>query len=627
MSDKPSITHSCKSRKNHDDTKKYKVIFDLAADAIFIGNQQGQFTEVNESALLLTGYTREELLAKTMSSLFADDELHQSPLRYDLLFEGKTIRADRNLVKKDGTIIPIEMNSRMLPNGALQAVIRDISARIQLEQSLEEHLKHQQNIIDAAFEAIGIFVDGICVIQNKRAEELFGYTIEEAIGRPATDWIAPAERERVKQKILFGVEDLYESVGIHKDGSEFPIDIQARITTYNGKPARITAARDITSRKKAENDLLTLQKLESIGTLAGGLDHDLNNILTGLFGNLSLARIHLKEEDRAYQFIEKAEESLTRFTRITNKLLTFSKGGQPVTQSVNLKDLIQDIVHFDLAGSNVIAHLSSDEHLWTARVDEGQIQQVFSNLIINANQAMPDGGNLLIKLFNTDNTSGIISNLPIGLYIKIEVDDEGKGIHPDNLVNIFDPYFTTKEHGSGLGLTSVHSIVSKHGGLISASSVVDKGTRFTVYLPAEKENTNKENFIETNQTTQLEKPFRILLMDDDSSVCTICKNLLESIKCPVSVAHNTSEAIKLFSQADKDEIPFDIAILDLTIPGEAGGIETVKELLAINKRTKMVVSSGYSDNPVMANYKEYGFSAVLAKPYTLDKLMTMLQSL
>ncbi len=399
------------------------------------------------------------------------------------------------------------------------------------------------------------------------------------------------------------------------------------MTTLDGKIARISAVRDITARKKAETDLLTIQKLESLGTLAGGLAHDLNNILTGLFGNLSLAKLHLKPAETAHRFITKAEESLTRFTRITNKLLTFSKGGQPIIQSVELTELVQEIVLFDLAGSNVIAHLDSDEQLWNAKVDAGQIQQVFSNLVINANQAMPKGGNLFVRLSNCDNSAGHISHLSSGLYIEIEINDEGYGIQPEHLKNIFDPYFTTKENGNGLGLTSVHSIISKHGGIISVVSTVGQGTKFTFYLPAEPKTAVKDTPLQTEKPQKLTKQFKILLVDDDETVCNICSSLLKSLDCAVITADSTPKAIDEFTAADRNQEPFDIAILDLTIPGEAGGVETVKELLKINSSTKMVVSSGYSDNPVMANFQKYGFSAILTKPYSLEQLVAVLRKL
>lgn len=546
-------------------------------------------------------------------------------MRYDLLKKGEIVKVERNLTRKDSSVVPIEMNSRMLPDGTLQAVVRDNSERIRMKQDLEDLLGRQKVIIDAAFEAVFISIKGVCVGQNRRAEEIFGYTEEEAIGKPGTDWIIPEERNRVMQKMLSGYEGSYETVGLRKDGSEFPAEIQARMTTYKGEAARVTALRDITLRKKAENDLLTIQKLESVGALAGGLAHDLNNILTGLFGNLSLAKIQLNSADPAYNFIFKAEESLTRFTHITNKLLTFSKGGQPVIESVGLAELVEEVVNFDLAGSNVIPVLDTDQQLWNANVDIGQIQQVISNLVINANQAMPNGGNLYISLANFDNTSGVILNLAPGLYVKVTIRDEGDGVEPENLINIFDPYFSTKQNGSGLGLTSVHSIISQHDGLITVASEVGHGTVFKIYLLASEENTPKnEKWIE-GKVKGIKKQYKILLVDDDKEVCTVCSSLLQSLNCSVVIANNCIQAVDRFIEAKNQNQPFDIAILDLTIPGESGGAETVKQLFQIDQKTKMIVSSGYSDNPVMANFKEYGFSAILAKPYTIEKLVEVLE--
>lgn len=611
--------------KLRNEREKYRLIFEHATDAIFIGNSLGEFIEVNESAVHLTGYSKDELLTKTMPSLFSNEELSKHPLRFDLLQKGEIVKVTRNLARKDGSLIPIEMNSRMLPNGSLQAVVRDISDHARMKQDLEDLLGRQQVIIDAAFEAIFISIKGICVGQNREAREMFGYTDKEAIGRAGTDWIIPEQRNRVMQKMLSEHEGSYETVGLRKDGTEFPVEIQARMTTYSGEKARVTALRDITLRKKAEHDLLTIQKLESLGTLAGGLAHDLNNILTGLFGNLSLAKLQLSPTALAYTYIQKAEESLTRFTHITNKLLTFSKGGKPVIEPADLANLVREIVHFDLAGSNVNPVLSYEQQLWRANIDKGQIQQVFSNLIINANQAMPNGGNLYINLANCNNSSGTILNLSPGSYVKAEIRDEGEGIALETQKNIFDPYFTTKANGTGLGLASAYSIVSQHKGLITVTSEIGKGTLFEVYLTASQENGLQSEKQIGDKEKAMNKKHKVLLVDDDSEVCNVGTNLLKALSCSVVIANNTLQAVDKFTEAKKQNQPFDIAILDLTIPGELGGADTVKRLLQIDQNTKMIVSSGYSDSPIMANYKEFGFSAILAKPYTIEKLIDVLK--
>lgn len=603
---------------------KHQLVFELAADAMFTGDKYGNLTDANETAVHLTGYSKAELLTKTMSALFSKEELVKSPLQYDLLKQGKTVKLERDLTKKDGSRVPIEMNSRMMPDGTLQAVIRDVSDRRKLERNLKDLLYRQEVIINASFEAVFISINGICVVQNKKAREMFGYTDEEAIGRQGTNWVSTEERGKVRQKMLSDYEGCYETIGFKKDNTTFPVEVQARIITYNGEPARVTVLRDITHRKKAENDLLTIQKLESIGTLAGGLAHDLNNILTGLFGNLSLAKALLNSKDPAHDFVVKAEDSLNRVTHITNKLLTFSKGGQPIVEQIGLAELAVDVIEFDLSGSNVIPVFNFEKPLWFANVDKGQIQQVFSNLTMNANQAMPRGGQLYVSLSNFDNSSAIIPGLNSGLYIKVEIKDEGEGIDPSKIKNIFDPYFSTKQTGRGLGLASAHSIVSQHQGLILVDSKIDHGTLFTIYLPAvKKQNITKKEKKEIEEEVVNEN-HKVLLVDDDHVVCSIGEQFLKTLNCSVVIANNNKQAIDKFLEARNSGQPFNIAILDLTIPGESGGVETAQQLLHIDTTVKMIVSSGYSDDPVMANYADYGFSAILAKPYTLENLRKVL---
>jgi PAS domain S-box-containing protein len=253
---------------------------------------------------------------------------------------------------------------------------------------------------------------------------------------------------------------------------------------YQYKPDHFVAAfMETTTQKRAEIELQKMQKMQTFGTLAGGIAHDFNNILMGLFGNIALAKTELPEAHPAFKPLEDAGKSMGRAISLTQQLLTLSKGGAPIKESLSLGSLCEEVARFDLSGSNVMLVLNQPADLWMAKADKGQIQQVISNLTINARQAMPNGGHLYITLENATLTDRTIPVLPAGRYVRMTVRDEGTGIDPKSIDRIFDPYFTTKQTGSGLGLATTYSIIKKHGGRIEVASEFGKGATFTLYLP------------------------------------------------------------------------------------------------------------------------------------------------
>jgi signal transduction histidine kinase/CheY-like chemotaxis protein len=419
-----------------------------------------------------------------------------------------------------------------------------------------------------------------------------------------------------------------ESTLVRKSGETFP----ALFTTYpvfddDGKmTATIGVSIDISKRKRAEEKLRALQKIKSVGTLAGGIAHDFNNILMGLFGNISIAKKELFKDHPAFKFLEKAENSMNRATRLTMQLLTFAKGGNPVKEDVSIGALVEETVRFDLSGSNVMPVFNQADDLWMAEVDKGQTQQVFSNLTINANQAMPDGGHLYITLENADISEDVAPNLKQGKYIKATVRDEGTGIDQKYLDQIFDPYFTTKQTGSGLGLATIYSIINKHGGYIAVDSKPGKGTTFTLYLPASESQQLPETKQPAAKRSTMEQTARILVMDDEKMVRKVVTAMLEKSGYSVETADDGKQAIEMYKQSmDAGQpLPFDVVIMDITIPGGMGGKEAIKKILAIDPKARAIVSSGYADDPVMANYAEYGFKGVVSKPYTISKLQEVL---
>jgi len=381
---------------------------------------------------------------------------------------------------------------------------------------------------------------------------------------------------------------------------------------------------DITQQKKMGLQLQQSQKMESIGTLAGGIAHDFNNMLGIITGNISFALSILNKDDELYEVLSDVQESSKQAKNLTHQLLTFSIGGSPITKSSDINRLLKESAIFVTRGAKANCNFELSDDLWLSEIDEGQVNQVIGNLIINANQAMPNGGIITIRTENTE--IKIKSDLPLsaGRYIKIEVEDQGVGISEKHLTNIFDPYFTTKQKGSGLGLATTYSIIARHGGYISAYSEIEKGTIFSIYLPASsmalKETVDKEE-------TKHEGEGKILIMDDQEPILKMVGRIINRMGYDTVSATDGSKAVELYRDAYQSGNPFGLVILDLTVPGGMGGLKTIIELLKIDPKVKAVVSSGYSNDPIMANYEDYGFCGVVPKPYTKAQLSEVLNKI
>lgn len=369
---------------------------------------------------------------------------------------------------------------------------------------------------------------------------------------------------------------------------------------------------------------IKIEKLESIGVLAGGIAHDFNNILTGILGNVTLAKTYVKNKDELlFDILKDIENASQRSKTLTAQLLAFAKGGIPIKRVTNIGELTKDTVKFILRGSNVASSITIPEDLWLAEVDGEQISQSINNLIINANQAMPEGGVMEVTAENTAVSPG--KGFPVfmedGKYVKITIRDHGHGIENNTLDKIFDPYFTTKQKASGLGLTTAYYIIKNHNGYITVASDIGKGSTFCIYLPASEKETVTGQIEELNIFTGRGK---ILIMDDNDTVRKTIGKMLTKLGYTVELSKEGSETIELYEKAKKQNQGFDAVVMDLTIPGGIGGKEAVKRLLEIDPKAKVIVSSGYSDDPIISKHKEYGFTDVVTKPYTLEKLSEVL---
>ena len=415
-----------------------------------------------------------------------------------------------------------------------------------------------------------------------------------------------------------------------RDGASFDAMVNLSRSSYAGVTVVIATVTDITEKLRNERELRKVSQLESLGLLAGGIAHDFNNLLSGIFGNISLARMQVSPSSKVDKFLERAEGSLQRTTALTRQLLTFAKGGEPSLMAVDLEDLVLESAEFAVHGSNVKLEVDQSPELWQVYVDKGQIGQVISNLVINAVQAMPDGGVITIKMTNLEESVVPGEGASVQAdYVRVSVSDHGNGISSVDLEKIFDPYFTTKANGCGLGLALCFSIVKKHNGFIRVESELGSGTTFNVDLPAVRRVEavegvkNKSSLNEGSDHLKVVQ--KILVMDDDPEIQELMLEMLSLLGHFVVVASEGREAIATYTRAFKDEEKFNLIIVDLTIPGGMGGLETFERLKELDPQIKAVVSSGYSTDPIMANYLDYGFIGAIPKPFTIDGVKKCLE--
>ncbi|NOQ22475.1 MAG: PAS domain S-box protein [Candidatus Aegiribacteria sp.] len=518
--------------------------------------------------------------------------------------------------------LPFEEKDRDIVESSLSVFI-DILKRKEAEKALLKSERRYRNLVQSSPESIFIYCNGKVEFANNAGLKLLGVeNQEEVIGRPSMEFIHPEDRERIGTMIRETRQKHYETPLTEArfrriDGSTIDTEVVAIPFIFQDRSAVQIVAIDVSERKKMERELVKVEKIESLGILAGGIAHDFNNILTGILGNIELAIAYSSPEREEYKFLENAHSASNRAKELTYKLLTFSKGGVPLTESTKLSDIITDSVNFVLSGSSITCDYSLPADLWPVDIDVVQFRQVIENLTINANQAMPNGGVFSIEAENIDEET--IKSLPLSVkrYVKLTIKDHGVGISEKDLLNIFDPYFTTKDGGSGLGLATTYSIIKKHNGLITVESEIGTGTMFIIHIPVSKKEPSevkkKEEDPETGQG-------KILVMDDDESVRMVTFQMLAKLGFSTVTANDGNETIELFKAAIESGEPFDGVIIDLTIRGGMGGEETISRLLEIDPDIKAIVSSGYSNNPVMANFQDYGFRGIIKKPFNIREL-------
>lgn len=515
-------------------------------------------------------------------------------------------------------------------NGDLR---REIDIRTAAERALALEKGRLSVILRSIADAV-IAVDtaGSIILINPAAEELVGYTQDEVEDRPFLEIF------RFKRQIVGYDSDLIgfllqennfsdPCTLIGRDGTEYLIEKNASpIHSDDAMLAGIVIVlRDVTAQRRMEAQLLKARKLESIGTLAGGIAHDFNNLLAVILGNISFARMLVQKDPKVLKRLDEAEKATVRGKDLSYRLLTFARGGTPVKKVTVLYDLIRDAGELTVAGSRCGCKYNFTANLFKVSVDEGQIRQVVHNLILNARESMPGGGAIEVTAENMYLTDIEGSNRQPGNYIRISVRDNGVGIQPENLERVFDPYFTTKEMGSekgmGLGLAICYSIVKNHNGFITLDSEPGQGTTAYIYLPAlepEKQSATASSVLPAKET-------KILYMDDEDEIRDMAEKLLLHIGYTVEFARDGAEAIDLFKKGAAAGVPYDLVVLDLTVPGGMGGREALHGILTIDPKAKAIVSSGYVDETMIEEFEGYGFSGVVRKPYSLDQLQKAIE--
>ncbi|MFH1596285.1 MAG: PAS domain S-box protein, partial [Pseudomonadota bacterium] len=600
---------------------RFRQLSDNLRDGSAVVDMSGNIVEWNPAFQAMLGYPPEELVKLSLRDLSPETRQEQEAriIAEQVLPRGYSDLYEQEYRRRDGSVLPVELQTYLVREDGEQPAgmwvfVRDVTERKRAEEAF-------QVLVNKAPMGIFIAQDGKFKIINPGFLKICGYSEEELIGRSSLILVAPDYREDVRRnaiRMLKGESLLpYEFPFITKNGETRWVVEKVASTVYQGKRAALGYFLDITEQKGLESQFLQAEKMEAIGTLAGGIAHDFNNILTAILGNIGLAVLDDKIGPRVQDRLAQAEEACLRAQALSQQLLTFAKGGAPVKKLFSVAELLTESTAFACVGSQVRCETDFPENLWSLEGDPGQIGQVFQNLTINAVQALPTGGT--IKVWAENLTLGTDSGLPLsaGRYIKISVRDQGMGIPAEHLPRIFDPYFTTKQKGSGLGLASAYAIVNKHHGHIAVESKPGVGTIFHIYLPA----------VEGQVAPQPEKDReilvgkgKILVMDDEEMVREVLGRILARLGYEPGFARDGGEAIEMFVQAHGFGQAFAAVILDLTVPGGMGGKETVERLLEVDPRVKAVVSSGYSDDPVMADFQKYGFSGVIAKPYRISEL-------
>ena len=628
---------------------RYRELIELAVGGILLGSPEGIITGANSRSLEITGRNREELIGKHISAIFKPDSLRNTPLRFDLLKQGKTVVSIRDILRPDGSVVTIEMHTKKMPDGTYQSMYHDITRRRLAEEALQQSEARLRVIFDTSQAGIGqVEPNGTISFANKRLTEMFGMTHEELIGTSYSSHLHESEKtvgdDRMHRLIRGEIPSVStERHYLRKNGTDFWGYLSCkRLEASDGSLIGLVGIiADITERKQAEAERLELerrllhaQKLESLGVLAGGIAHDFNNLLMAILGNLDMSLMKLSPLSAARPGIEAALNASKRAAELTSQMLAYSGKGLFIVKDVDVNELVAENAHLLKASLSKTVTLSlqlcRDSPL--VKADASQLQQVIMNLIINASEAIGDRPGVITLATSVQECdaaclrSSCLEDKPApGRFAVLEVADTGCGMERETVERLFDPFFSTKFTGRGLGMSAVLGIVKGHNGAIMVESEKGKGTTMRVLLP----------LAEASQTGQFQAPEAkgpgeephaarlsgtVLVVDDEEVVRAVCAAMLEDLGCQVITAVDGEDAMRILRDSTEK---IDLVLMDLTMPRMDGGT-AAREMIRIKPDTMIVLSSGYNDHALSLRFAGQGFAGFIQKPFNMQALWALL---
>jgi len=638
----------------------YRQILDAINDMVLVKGERSRIVWANKAFRDYYGMSNEQL-RRIIDAPFNEAENTKQYVIDDhhVYITGQTLNVPTEKVTRHDGVVQL-FNTVKSPLRDLEGrtrltvgVSRNITAQKEVEEQLAQHREHLETLVSERTQElrtlserlqviIHSLVEGIIAVDaggrvtlmNPAAETFTGWSWREGAGRGLRE-ILRLENEK-SRAILPDSAVLQPMADRTRPAPRLVAWLQpragtARLVSVNASclvgvagavGGSVIIIRDISIERKIEEQNLRNQKLESLGLLAGGIAHDFNNLLMVMLGNISLARQELPAGSPITAVLECAEGACHRARGLSTQLLTFARGGTPVKKKLRLEAPVREAAELALHGSLVTLKVQAARPLDLVEADEGQLAQAVNNLVLNAKQAMPDGGRVMLALDNVLLTEADQLPMAPGRYVRLAIEDTGAGIPPEHLSRIFDPYFTTKKTGSGLGLTSVHSIVTQHGGHVAVSSPPGKGACFTIHLPAASGTAVEPPAARPPAGTG--RRLELLALDDDPAVRQVFKTMLAKLGHRATIVATSDAALAEFAGARSGPRPFDLVFVDLTMPGDLPGEEVIRKLRAIDETVRIVVMTGYSTSPVLANHRELGLAGALAKPFNIEAVREIL---
>jgi len=600
---------------------------------ILVDSKDLSIIEVNPAFLKMTGRNDYDLnKMKIVDVLDAPWDWNTPHTAFD---GGSVQEGEGRLIHSNQSVLDVELSMTPLTFDGKEAYFiigRDLTERRRAEKDRERILDELSRTNENLEVTLKSIADGVIsvdqnddvVLMNRAAEDLIGVNRRYGVGKNIRELVPLPDREWDDYRTLRQAGPLRVAMR-NNSGQTWQMEYSyTTLTNDKGENmGKMFTFRDISEKARAEIAEANAGRLEAIGTLAGGIAHDFNNVMTSVVGELYLLRTEIENSEgsmqRSRERINDMEMAMDRAKFVAQELLSLSKGGAPIQKPTTLRGLLEDTARLAFTGSSITWSLDCPDDIWPVNIDQGQMNRAFLNILFNAQEASREKGSVEIVVRNVLSRPGPDTE---GRYVNVDFIDHGEGIPPDVLPRIFDPYFTTKATGTGLGMTVTFTTIKRHGGTIEVTSEVDKGTKVSVYLPATDG--------EVTEVPRADKPVtgtgRVLIMDDEEFILQVTSDILQSLGYEVDVAHDGEEALERYGQAMREGRKFDVVIMDLTIPGGMGGKETIGQLLKMDPRARAIVSSGYSNDPVMANHEDFGFVGVVPKPYKIEELSLVVKN-